>query len=165
MALLGEHNGIIRRCIAEHHGFEVKTEGDAFMIAFQSARDALRCAIAVQRAFADAGGKLRAADADGVGFERRTEGRTGTDSKGGDRPLRVRMGLHTGEPVKDGDDFYGTYVVMAARIASMAAGGEILVSALLRELVAASGEFELEARAAVELKGLGGEHVTYGVGW
>lgn len=65
----------------------------------------------------------------------------------------------------DRNDFYGTHVVMAARIASMAAGGEILTSALLQELVASSGEFVLEARPASELKGLAGEHVTYGVAW
>lgn len=140
MELLHEHNAVIRRCIAENSGFEVKTEGDAFMVAFQSARDAVRCAQSMQRRLAVAG-------------------------ESSDRELRVRIGLHTGEPVKDGDDFYGTHVVMAARIASMAEGGEILTSALLRELVASAGEFELEARPAAELKGLAGEHVTYGVGW
>lgn len=140
MALLNEHNAIVRTCIAEHRGFEVKTEGDAFMVVFQSARDALRCGRAMQR---------------------RLAGR----NEGAERPIRIRIGLHTGEPVKDGDDFYGTHVVMAARIAAGAEGGEILAAALLRELVASSGEFEREARDAVELKGLAGEHVTYGVAW
>ena len=77
----------------------------------------------------------------------------------------MRIGLHTGEPVKDGDDFYGTHVVLAARIASQAAGGGILASALLRELVAASREFALTARPPAVLKGLPGEHVVYQVGW
>ena len=80
-------------------------------------------------------------------------------------PLRVRIGLHTGEPVKDGDDFYGTHVVLAARIASQASGGDILVSALLRELMAASREFALTALPPVALKGLPGEHVVYRVAW
>ncbi len=83
--------------------------------------------------------------------------------------MRMRIGLHTGEPVREGGDddadFYGTHVVMASRIASQASGGEVLVSALLRELVAASGEFTLEAREPVALKGLDGEHVTYAVRW
>ncbi len=125
MELLGEHNRLVRTALAAHEGFEVKTIGDAFMVAFQSARDALRCAIDVQRAF-----EARNEDAE--------------------RPIRVRVGLHTGEPVREGSDdaadFYGTHVVMASRIASQAAGGEVLVSALLRELVASSGEFTLDAR-------------------
>ena len=144
MELLGEHNRLVRTAIAEHHGYEVKTEGDAFMVAFQSARDALRCAIDVQRTF---------------------EAR----NAGAEHPIRVRVGLHTGEPVREGADdaadFFGTHVVMASRIASQAAGGEVLVSALLHELVASSGEFALEQRPAVALKGLDGEHVTYAVGW
>ena len=147
MELLGEHNRLVRTAIAEHRGYEVKTEGDAFMVAFQSARDALRCAIDVQRAFT----ARNAALDDGA------------------HPLRVRVGLHTGEPVREGADdaadFYGTHVVMASRIASLAAGGEVLVSALMRELVASSGEFTLEARPPAVLKGLDGEHVTYAVGW
>ncbi len=54
---------------------------------------------------------------------------------------------------------------MASRVADQAQGGEVLVSSLLRELVASSGEFALEAREPVALKGLDGEHVTYAVGW
>ncbi len=75
------------------------------------------------------------------------------------------MGLHVGEVVKEGEDFYGRHVAMAARVASQASGGEVLVSSLLRELVAASGEFTLEAREPVALKGLDGEHVLHVVGW
>ncbi len=143
MELLREHQAIVRREIGARGGFEVKTEGDGFMLAFGSARDALHCAIAMQRAF--------------------TERNDGLDDDG--TPINVRIGLHTGEPVAQGDDFYGVHVVMASRIASQAAGGEVLVSSLLRELVASSGEFALEARAPVALKGLDGEHVTYAVGW
>ena len=54
---------------------------------------------------------------------------------------------------------------MASRIASRAAGGDVLLSSLLHELVASSGEFTLDARPAAALKGLDGEHVTYAVGW
>ena len=110
------------------------------MVAFGSARDAVRCAQAMQSALASRNGDA-------------------------DRAIRIRIGLHTGEPVKEADDFYGTHVVLASRIASTADGGEILVSSLLRDLVASSGEFELTAREPVALKGLDGEHVTYAVGW
>ena len=81
-----------------------------------------------------------------------------------DRRHRWPAQLHTGEPVREGSDgaadFYGTHVVMASRIASRASGGEVLVSALLHELVASSGEFTLEARPPAVLRGLDGEHVT-----
>jgi len=49
--------------------------------------------------------------------------------------IRVRIGLHTGEMVKEGDDFFGRHVNLAARIASQASGGEIFVSRVVRELV------------------------------
>ena len=140
MELLGEHNRLVREAIRRNNGFEVKTEGDAFMVAFQSARDALRGAIDMQKALAH-------------------------HNETAARPVRVRIGLHTGEPVRQGDDFYGTHVVLAARIASQASGGEVLASALLRELVAASREFALTPQPPVVLKGLPGEHVVYAVGW
>ena len=135
-----KHNRLVRDAIAEHGGFEVSTEGDSFFVVFGSARDAVRCAQAMQAAL-------------------------GARNSKADRAVRVRIGLHTGEPVSDADNFYGTHVVLASRIASTADGGEILVSSLLRDLVASSGEFELTAREPVALKGLDGEHVTYAVAW
>jgi class 3 adenylate cyclase len=53
LALLREHNAIVRAQIAQHGGFEVKTIGDAFMVAFGSARRALLCAIGIQQAMAE----------------------------------------------------------------------------------------------------------------
>jgi eukaryotic-like serine/threonine-protein kinase len=138
MALLAEHNEIVRAQAAEHSGFEVKSQGDGFMLAFASALDALRCAIGIQRALA---------------------GRdTGPE-------LRVRIGLHTGEPVREADDFYGKAVVLAARIASEARGSEILVSSLLRELTESSGEFAFEAPTDAQLKGLSGTYRLSAVRW
>ena len=54
MELLGEHNRLVREAIRRNNGFEVKTEGDAFMVAFTGARDALRCAIDMQKALRSA---------------------------------------------------------------------------------------------------------------
>jgi tetratricopeptide (TPR) repeat protein len=53
MTVLGEHNTIVRRQIKAHAGFEVKSEGDGFMVAFQSARKALDCAIAIQQSLVE----------------------------------------------------------------------------------------------------------------
>ena len=139
-SLLDEHDALCRRAIAAHGGYEVKTVGDAFMVAFGSARAAVRCARDMQQAMTERNGDA-------------------------EHPIRIRIGLHTGEPVQQADDFYGTDVVLASRLCSAGDGGDILVSSLLRELVASSGEFELTAREPVALKGLEGEHVTYAVGW
>jgi class 3 adenylate cyclase len=140
MQLLHEHNAIVRRERALHDGFEVKTIGDAFMLAFKSARDALRCAIGIQRTLA-----MRNTTAA--------------------QPIRVRIGVHTGEFIKESDDFFGRHVNVAARVGAKAAVGEILVSSLVRELVQPSGEFIFEACKPAILKGLSGKHTLYRVHW
>jgi class 3 adenylate cyclase len=66
----------------------------------------------------------------------------------------VRIGLHTGEAIKDGEDFYGTSVITAARIADKAQGGQILVSELLRGLVGSLANVELRDAGRKQLKGL-----------
>jgi len=140
MEVLREHNAIVREQLAAHEGFEVKSEGDGFMLAFQSARKALECAIETQKAFA-------------------------TRAESSDQPITVRMGLHTGEMIKEGDDFFGKHVNLAARIAGQASGGEILVSSLLRELTASGGDIAFGEPREVELKGLSGAHHVYAVSW
>lgn len=140
MELLHEHNEIVRHEKSLHNGFEVKTFGDAFMIAFQSARDALRCAIGIQRALA-----------------RR--------NVTAEQPIQVRIGLHTGELVREAHDFFGRHVNFAARVGSQAAAGDILISSLLYEVVKPSGEFVFIARKAATLKGFNGRHALYSVQW
>ncbi len=141
VALLREHNAIFREQIAAHDGHEVKTSGDAFMVAFQSTANALRCATAVQSAFAM--------------YNREHP----------DEPLRVRIGLHTGEAVRDAGDFYGKNVILASRIVNEARGGEILVSAVLKEIVDGTGEFAFDDGRSVSLKGLAGEQQIYEIDW
>ena len=111
--LLRKHNALIREQLQAHGGYEVKTMGDGFMVAFQSAKKGLDCAIAIQRAF---------------------DGHNAADGE----HVKVRIGLHAGEAIKDGDDFYGKNVILASRVAGKAVGGEILVSSLLRQLVESS---------------------------
>src|SRR3954471_172443 len=93
--VLKAHNQVVRDQVDAFGGFEVKSQGDGFMVAFSSARQAVLCAIAIQKALAAHGGE----------------------------PVRVRMGLHTGEAIKDADDFFGRNVIFAARIADQAQGG------------------------------------------
>ena len=139
--VLRAHNEIIRAQVEAHGGFEVKVQGDGFMLAFSSAARALRCAVAIQRDF------------------------KAYNDEHSDEPLKVRMGLHTGEAIRDADDFLGTTVILSSRIASSARGGQILVSSLLRELCTSSGEFSFDGGVEVELKGLSRPHRVFGVDW
>jgi class 3 adenylate cyclase len=140
MGLFREHSAIVEHEVATHRGHVVKSMGDGFMVGFQSAGDGLRCAIALQRAFA-------------------------ARNDSAEQPIDVRIGLHTGEAVRDHGDFFGTHVTLAARIGASAGGGEILVSSLLAQLIEPSGEFTLELKGARSFKGLEGEHMTFGVSW
>ncbi len=134
---LRRHNGVIKDTAATHGGTVVETQGDGSMLAFSSARRAVACARAIQdeigRAFAVAS-----------------------------PPIRVRIGVHTGDALHEADHFYGTTVHYAARVASNALGGEVLVSSLVRELVAGAGVEFRESRD-VELKGLDGSHRLFAI--
>jgi predicted ATPase/class 3 adenylate cyclase len=109
--LLAEHQRVLRAAFAAHDGCEVGTEGDSFFVAFARAPDALAAAVQAQRALA--------ATAWPEGVE-----------------LRVRMGVHTGAATVRGGDYVGLDVHRAARIAAAGHGGQVLVSAATRELVA-----------------------------
>lgn len=136
MRLLGWHDTIVRDAAGEHRGYIVKSRGDGFMIAFPSAALALRCASTVQHRLANG--------YDGI-------------------YVRVRMGLHAGEALRQADDFYGRTVVVAARIADLALGGEILVSELVHELARGLGTFRFGEPRTTRLKGLDGDFRLYPV--
>ena len=129
---LEEHQHLLREAFVD--GYEVGTEGDSFFVVFPSATDAVAAAVAAQRA-----------------LDTRDWGR---------RPVRVRMGLHTGEGRLGGDNYVGLDVHRAARIAAAAHGGQVLLSSATRGLVAAAlpegvtlldlGEHRLKDLAAPE---------------
>ena len=108
-------------------------------MAFQSAGKALACASAIQNALAER-------------------------NQSAEEPIRVRIGLHSGEVIKEGEDFFGRNVIMAARVASQARGGEILTSSVLKALVEGSDIPWSEPRTE-ELKGLPGKHDIWAVEW
>jgi eukaryotic-like serine/threonine-protein kinase len=143
LEVLREHNAIFREQLARHDGYEVKSQGDGFMLAFPDPCEALECAIDVQRAFAER-------ERDGSG-----------------EVLRVRMGLHTGEVISEEGDYFGKNVIMAARIAAEARGGEILVSEELREAAAGGNGngLRFDEGREVELKGLAGSHRVFRAEW
>ena len=71
-----------------------------------------------------------------------------------EEPIRVRLGLPTGEALREADKFFGRTVILAARIAAQAAGGEILVSSLVRDLTQSLGEIRFGDVREAELKGI-----------
>jgi predicted ATPase/class 3 adenylate cyclase len=108
--VVGRHDHLVRDACAGHGGREISTQGDAFFVAFARAADAVAAAVQVQRALA---------------AERWPEG----------VGVRVRMGLHTGEPVVGATDYIGLAVHRAARICALGHGGQILLSSATREVL------------------------------
>ena len=111
------------------------------MIAFAEADQAVRCALAMQKALS-------------------AQGR-----RPGKKTLRVRIGVHMGKSVRRGDDLFGRNVAMAARVAAQADGGEILVSEPVKDATKKSLADEVTFREPreVELKGFRGVHGLYPV--
>lgn len=135
--VLERHNELIKRRVAEHRGYVVKNQGDGFMIAFATPEQAVRCSVSVQQAL--------------LANPERYDN------------VRVRIGAHTGSSVRRGDDLFGRNVAMAARIADLAGGGQILVSHELRESIDDGGGITFDAPFEVELKGLRGTQTVYPV--
>lgn len=124
------HNGIMRRQLRSIGGYEVKTEGDAFMVCFPTTTSALLWCLTVQT-------QLLVADWPQEILES-ADGRDVYDDESGDliyRGISVRMGMHWGSPVCEVDpitrrmDYFGPMVNRAARISGVADGGQITVSA------------------------------------
>jgi class 3 adenylate cyclase len=109
-ALSRDHRRIVRETFAATGGTEIDTQGDAFFFSFPRARDAVAAAVGAQRALHE-------------------------HAWPGGRDVRVRMGLHTGEPHVGDEGYLGIDVVRAARIASAGAGGQILISETTRALL------------------------------
>jgi class 3 adenylate cyclase len=135
------HNRITRDCVDDHGGEVIKSRGDGFMIAFASASSALDCAVDLQRTLS----RYSAPDPAG--------------------PLRIRVGLHTGNIFHLDDDFLGKAVVLAARITGHARGGEILVSAACREYTQSVGRWRYGQAMELRPKGLAGVEQVYSLHW
>jgi class 3 adenylate cyclase len=136
LELLQWHDDVVRRQTTLFGGSVVKGQGDGFMLAFPATGSAAACAVAIQRALS--------AGWEGV-------------------PVPVRIGMHSGNAKAEGGDFFGRTVVVAARIASAANGGEILVSQEVQEGL--GGAFPLEAARSLSLKGIVGQQAAFPVLW
>ncbi len=111
--VLAAHRRIVRNAFTHHDGVEIDTQGDAFFFAFLRARDAVAAAAEVQRA--------HVAHAWPQGGE-----------------VRMRVGLHTGEPTLGEEGYLGLDVVRAARLCGLCKGGQVLLSQTTRALVSST---------------------------
>jgi DNA-binding SARP family transcriptional activator/class 3 adenylate cyclase len=123
------HFRLLRKTVEAGGGDAVKNLGDGLMAVFPSAVDAVACAVEVQRAVAR--------------LNRRSSS-----------PLGLRVGLHVGEPVRDESDYFGNAVVVAKRLCDLAAGGQVVASRLVADLVAPRGQFRFSDLGPLVLKGI-----------
>jgi YVTN family beta-propeller protein len=126
--VLARHQHILRAAFEAHDGHEVDTQGDAFFVAFDRARDAIAAAADAQRALAQ-------------------------HEWPGGVAVNVRMGIHSGDPIASQDGYTGMGVHRAARIGAVDHGGQVLVSSATRELAKDEG-FAFKELGSVRLKDL-----------
>jgi class 3 adenylate cyclase len=118
------HFELLRQAIRENEGREVKSLGDGLMVVFDTPQVAAVAALAMQRAVEEC-----------------------------DDPIELRVGIASGETVREDDDYFGRPVVVAKRLCDVAAPGEALVAGPARGLMA-DASVEAESRAPLRLKGL-----------
>src|SRR5499427_9957226 len=133
--LVREQDKIVRKHIEYHGGEDVKTGGDAFMVAFKATRGAIPCAIAIQKAIAAKNREIA--------------------EENPDRRIAIGIGINTGEPIRQEDgDYIGGTVNLAARICAAAGAGQILVAESTR-YVAGRIELRRSDGGVVEYRDLG----------
>ena len=129
MEVVRAHNTIIRQALTMHNGQEVKHMGDGIMAVFSSIASSIEAAIQMQEGIS---------------------GHNSVDTN--DREFHVRIGMNAGEPIREGGDFFGTPVQLAARVMSKAGADEITVSHTMHELYNGR-ELNFQSMGGIELKG------------
>ena len=125
VGVISDHRRLVREALAERNGFEVDARGDEFFLAFQSARDALETAVAIQKSH--------------------------ESHEWPGEPVRVRIGIHRGAPAIEDDDYVGIDVHTVARLCAAGHGGQILLSEAALE---AFDDLEVKDLGRHELRGL-----------
>lgn len=134
--LMAEHISLVGDLAERKGGQMIKSVGDGALLVFTSARAGVGCAVEIQRATVAA-----------------------------DAPYAVRIGVHAGDVIRTDTDVMGLAVNKAARVTSAAAGGQIVVSSVIRELVGADPSFRFGDSFLAELKGIDGIHELLPVDW
>lgn len=128
ISILRAHNEIVRSCLQKNSGNEIKHTGDGIMANFISSSKAVRCGLEIQS-------KLN---------EYR--------QKNPDIPLHIRIGIHAGEPVTEGNDFFGAAVQLTKRICDFAKPDTVLTSGIIKDLCLGKG-IHFESIGSQKFKG------------
>jgi class 3 adenylate cyclase len=139
--LLDDHLSAMKTQVVRHGSRVVKTEGDGLIASFSSVRQAADCAILIQQA---------------VSNLRRSTGRD---------PVPVRIGINSGEVLKEGEDLLGLAVVKAERIMRLASGGHIYLSQVSRSLLGPASGLHIHSRGWHQFKGISRKERVFEVGW
>jgi class 3 adenylate cyclase len=131
-SILRKHDEIVRKALAEQDGIEVERAGDGFMLAFRSPTKAVAFGVALHDALA-------------------REGR-----------VKVRIGMDSGEVIREEKGYFGRTVFRAARLSDLAGGGHVFASESTKAL-ADGGAIRFLDHGEHELKGLGGTHRVFEV--
>ncbi len=127
--LLEEHRRVLRPIISAHGGTEVKTIGDAFLVEFKSALEAVTCGVEMQRGMAERNSKVQ-----------------------GSRMVEIRVGIHLGDVVHSAGDVYGDAVNVASRIEPLAQPGGVCISQQVYDNIRNKTGLEIVEMGRVELK-------------
>ena len=133
MQLLEMHRGIVRPFFTKHNGREVKTIGDAFLVEFTSALEAVRCAFDIQQSMHE------------MNLGRSPE-----------KLIQLRIGIHVGDVIHRQNDVYGDAVNIASRIVPLAMPGGVCVSRQVYDQIRNKFEFPLASLGVKELKNVAG---------
>ncbi len=140
LRLLEEHRALLRPRFAARGGREVKTMGDGFMVEFASAVESIRCAVEIQRAMGERNATRPVAE-----------------------QLHLRIGLHVGDVVREGNDLVGDGVNVASRIEPLARPGGICLTGAVWEQVRNKVDVKVEELRSITLKNVSDPIVVYSV--
>jgi len=138
--LLDEHRNVIRPFFSKHNGTEIKTMGDAFLVEFASALEAVRCAFDIQQSL-----------------------RKANSARPSDKKIQIRIGIHLGDVIHSQSDVYGDAVNIASRIESVAVAGGICVTEQVYDQIKNKFEFPLSSLGKKELKNVEEQMEVYKV--
>jgi class 3 adenylate cyclase/DNA-binding CsgD family transcriptional regulator len=139
-ALVRDHLQTLDRLIERAGGQSVKSLGDGVMAVFGSARQAIDCAVSMQRMMHATAGQQR-------------------------RPMAMRIGIGCGDASLDGDDYHGRPVVEAARLCAAARGGQILATEVTGRMTSGLVGVEIRPPVPIELKGIDEPVAVVEVAW
>jgi len=128
--LLRQQGELVRPLLALHQGREIKSTGDGILVEFDSALKAVQCAVNIQRRI----------------YER--------NSEGGSTPIRIRIGVHLGDVVQNGNDILGDAVNIAARIEPIAEPGGVCISSAVYDQVRTKVAEKFEKLQPKAMKGI-----------